>query len=413
MLTIAGICQLFFLVVEHKPSTDSVTLFMKTPISVRVHKSTRTVRVRKRLMKNATRNSSPASASLQGESIWADTQFAQRFRPEITKTLTEAVGFLVRAQGSDGLWRDFLTFAGESDEWVTAYVATALAGLSFTSARKGIDRAWRAMRKRQRPAGGWAYNEKSPADADSTAWGFRMAAVLGKSRFTSALQAKKFLAKHQRRGGGIGTCSARIWMKHFARMSSSAQWTGWCDSHPCVTAVAVDALNVEKRRNALRFLRSRQESNGQWIGYWWADHEYPTTLALDAMTRLGQNRDRLIVEKALTWISKRVEPYGAIVSNTTGEDSPFATACALGSLAQHSGKREIRIAAKCVEWLIENQRRDGAWRASATLRIPLPDDETPDTFKDWTLGTGFRNVCLDHRAVFTTAAVVGVLKHSL
>jgi squalene cyclase len=354
-----------------------------------------------------------SSTSFRGESMWADTKFDQRLRPKIVETLRNAVDFLLAAQRSDGLWCDFLTFAGESDEWVTAYVSTALAGVGFANVSASIRRGGRAMRKRQRPTGGWGYNEGSPADSDSTAWGLRLASILGKSNSDRSVLAKKFLAKSQRRDGGIATCSSRVWGKRFARMSSSALWEGWCDSHPCVTAVATDMLGTDGRYSALRFLRRRQEPGGQWIGYWWADCEYPTTLALDAVTRLGRKRDELVAEKALTWITNRVEPYGAIVSDATGKPSPFATACALGAFAQHFNENRIAPAAKCVEWLIENQREDGSWTASATLRLPLPDDRSPETFKDWRLGTGFGNICLDHRAVFTTASVVAALKGCL
>jgi squalene cyclase len=343
-----------------------------------------------------------------------DTTLLKALRPRANAALKRAVRFLVAARDSDGLWRDFLTFAGESDEWVSAYVCTALAGLDIGNVQEILEQAWRAMSRRRRPTGGWGYNDQSPADADSTAWGLRMASVLGKSKSACALRARKLLHRQQRHDGGAATCSRVEWKSHFERMSFWSEWAGWCDSHVCVTAVALDALDGAARRDALRFVRRRQDPSGRWNGYWWADHEYSTSLALCALTRWGQNRDRPIRERALTWISHRVNTHGAIISGATGRCSPFATACALGIFNQRSaGKDRAEIAVKCLQWLIRNQRHDGAWRASATLRLPLPDDRNPDLYKRWKLGVEFGNICLDHRAVFTTATVVTALRSCL
>jgi squalene cyclase len=323
--------------------------------------------------------------------------------------MAKAVGFLIRAQHSDGLWRDFVTFAGESDEWVTAYVATALAGVDSAAARESTRKAWYAMSKRARRAGGWGYNKESPADADSTAWALRMASALGKSNLASVVRGKRLLTAQQRRDGGIATCSSQVWGACFARMSSSARWSGWCDSHSCVTAASADALDAKERRNALAFLRKRQEVRGRWIGYWWADHEYPTTLALDALKRLGRSSDEARVRKALRWIASRIDSSGAVRSGVTGEASAFSTACALGVLAQNSRWHPSSAARKCLKWLIDHQRRDGSWASSATLRLPFPEDLEPESVEDWPLGDGFGDICLDHRSVFTTACVVGAL----
>jgi squalene cyclase len=329
----------------------------------------------------------------------------------ISRALRSAVEFLARAQGADGLWRDFPSFVGDSDEWVTAYVSNALLGTSFRTAENCVLGACDAMQKRQRPTGGWGYNEDSPPDADSTAWAFRVLVALGKARCKSVHQAKRFMARHQRRDGGIATYfSPWPLRRKFARPSSWSTYTGWCVTDPCVTAAAVNALDTDGQRNAVAFLLKQEGRHGEWRGYWWADYEYATTLALESVTTFGDATESASVERALTWIRNRVQPSGAVRSTTTGRYSPFATACALRALGARRTAERTEQAGRCIAWLIRNQRTDGAWRASATLRIPRPNDRNPEKFRGWTFGGGIGDICLDQNAVFTTASVVAGLK---
>jgi squalene cyclase len=336
---------------------------------------------------------------------------ARQCKATTTKALQRAVRFLLGAQGPDGLWSDFETFAGESDEWVTAYVATALAGVEVDDVSECLRNAWRAMCRRRRPAGGWGYNKKSPADSDSTAWGLRMASALGKSHSVGAIRAGKFLARQQCRDGGIATCSPSAWGGHFSRMAAASRWAGWCDSHACVTGAAVISLNQAGRRSALRFLRKRQGSRGRWSGYWWGDQEYATALAVVAFAEPGSSGDELIARRGFTWLARRINSSGDIISELTGEPSAFAAGCALAAFAQHGGEKYGKVVERLLQRLINHQRRDGSWSSSATLRIPFPDDVAPESFDYWTLGDGFGNICLDHKSLFTTAAVVAALKH--
>jgi squalene cyclase len=266
------------------------------------------------------------------------------------------------------------------------------------------------MQKRQRPTGGWGYNQDSPPDADSTAWAVRVFTALGKARRKSVHQAKRFMAMHQRRNGGIATYSSPWPLRRkFARPSSWSTYTGWCVTDACVTAAAVNALDSDGQRNAVAFLIKQQRRHGEWRGYWWADYEYATTLALESVTTFSDATESASVEKALTWIRNRVQPNGAVISKTTGRRSPFATACALRALGTRPTVERAQ-AARCIAWLIRNQRDDGAWHASATLRIPRPNDRNPEKFRGWKFGGGIGGICLDQNAVFTTASVVAGLK---
>src|SRR5258707_14135068 len=81
--------------------------------------------------------------------------------------LERGVRFLLARQGPDGLWRDFLTPAGEASEWPTGFIGAALhlAGADAGALRRAAE----ALVARQNDDGGWGYNEDVPTDADSAA----------------------------------------------------------------------------------------------------------------------------------------------------------------------------------------------------------------------------------------------------
>jgi hypothetical protein len=65
-----------------------------------------------------------------------------------------------------------------------------------------------------------------------------------------------------------------------------------------------------------------------------------------------------------------------------------------------------------VDWLCRQIRLDGAWPASAVLRVPEPDASDPDAAGGTTWAPGGRKVgavVLDRTGVFTTATVVAAL----
>src|SRR5262249_54570661 len=58
-----------------------------------------------------------------------------------------AIGFLEGRQGKSGFWSDFSTLAGESDEWVTAYVGESLA--FHPASRRPVTRALQVLLRRR------------------------------------------------------------------------------------------------------------------------------------------------------------------------------------------------------------------------------------------------------------------------
>ena len=101
----------------------------------------------------------------------------------IPEAIERGVDYLLDKRTQGGWWRDFFGTpdVGFSDEWVTAYVAHALA-------RTGLDRATCAARQglvllltvpRRAGVAGWGYHVLLPPDGDATTWVLRLALSLG------------------------------------------------------------------------------------------------------------------------------------------------------------------------------------------------------------------------------------------
>src|SRR6266496_2063271 len=112
--------------------------------------------------------------------------------------LERGMRFLLASHGRDGLWRDFLTPAGEASEWPTAFIATAL---HLAGAEPGVLQRAADTLVANQDDGGWGYNEAVPTDADSTACVLLFLALTG-HRGSACRRAASCLVLHQRKENG-------------------------------------------------------------------------------------------------------------------------------------------------------------------------------------------------------------------
>ena len=307
----------------------------------------------------------------------------------VAQALERAIAFLVDQQAHTGRWSDFLLPAGPSDEWVTAFVGACLLETPAKEARLAAERAWQALISRQRDEAGWGYNRLTPADADSTAWALRLAAQLNIAQAERVDAARHFLADHQVVGGGITTYANADPIRRYTRLPEDASLAGWRSAHTCVTAAAAPEVG----KAAARYLARQQAATGDWQGYWWWDDEYTTALAADTLASRRAT--------ALAWAQTRVDSSGAVQS-TDGQLSPWATAWCVRILCLGTTPETRAACTLAMRWLVGSQQRDGSWRASARLRVPMPGQV------DAVGGPGVINAVDQHR-VFTTAAVAAAL----
>jgi hypothetical protein len=121
--------------------------------------------------------------------------------------LSEAVDTVPRAtldpaaRDSEGLWLDFESVMGGSNDWVSAYTGTILAELPASGAHQAAQQTWDILSRRLAASGGWSYNPRLPADADATVWAVRLARALGLQDSEPARRAAEYLVGRQHPGG--------------------------------------------------------------------------------------------------------------------------------------------------------------------------------------------------------------------
>ena len=321
--------------------------------------------------------------------------------------LERGIGYLLARQGDDGLWRDFLTPAGEASEWPTGFIATAL---QLARADAGaIRRAGDALVARQNDDGGWGYNEDVPTDADSTACVLLFLALQGEPASVCRRAASCLVAHQRKEDGGIATYREADPIRGFMGVGRWMRFDGWCRPHTEVTATgarALAALTPTDDRAAAAawwYVRSRQRSDGSWSSYWWTSPHYATQQAVELALSRG---DRDAVGRAAGWALRTQADDGAWRA-PDGRPSAFATALSLSILLKRGA--DGAAVDRAIARLVALQERDGGWPSHPIMRIPLPGDVDPDR-RRWRLRRGGVVVRDQHRT-FTSAACVTALAH--
>ena len=321
--------------------------------------------------------------------------------------LQRAMEFVLARQGSDGLWRDFLTLAGEGSDWPTGFVGEQLA--TAEAPLEPLERAARRLVSTQHDDGGWGYHSGVPTDADSTAWVLLFLRSLGR-RGRPVERAAACLARHQDpESGGIATYREAAPIRRFMGLEQSTDLSGWCSAHLEVTATAGRAFAAlgghfrDRAEAAWRYVRSRQARDGSWSSYWWTSPHYPT---LQAATLAATVNDQEALRRAVAWAGR--QPGCAAERSGHAEPTAFALAATLALLTY--GRRCSPKIHHVTRQLGSLQEADGSWPRRPVLRIPPPHLKEPDAGVAWrrdALGTGV--VIADQHGIFTTAACIAAL----
>ena len=138
----------------------------------------------------------------------------------------------VLSMWQDAHWADFNLPSGESDVWVTAYVAARMGELPSEylpfGARQKIESSLDWLLQNRSSNGAWGFTSKSPSDAEATAW-----AMLALSRHRRAVpvEAYDFIHHCRRPDGGVAVFPG-----------GGLQVNRYKFSAPDVTAVAMNAI---------------------------------------------------------------------------------------------------------------------------------------------------------------------------
>lgn len=300
---------------------------------------------------------------------------------ELRAALDDAVDALVRLQEEDGRWVDYQLPVGASNQWVTAYVGTALAraarALDHEPARRAAAAGAHWLTTDRPYDAGWGYNGLTGPDADSTAMALSLLDTLA---LPVAEADRRFLADLWRPGeGGIATYPGPDAWGH-------AHW----DVTPWAYLVLTEANRDRFRGDFLHGLAANRQADGLWRSYWWRTPLYSTFLTLEALAELG-------------W----TEPPGPVPPLSVQVEGAFdlASAVAIGHLrgADRAGLGPALRA------LLDQQERDGGWPGHPNLRVT--DDACAEPWADphGPIGELYRDLA----GTITTATVVRMLAHLL
>ncbi|MBA3811937.1 MAG: hypothetical protein H0X27_09935 [Caulobacteraceae bacterium] len=262
--------------------------------------------------------------------------------PRLEASRARARRFLLDLQDPDGAWRDFDLPPGPADAWVTAFVGLSLTlagGPPEARTRGALDRAAAYLGGARAPGGGWGYNRRCPADADSTALACLFLAAAGEAARPRDLAV---LAGFQHDDGAFATY----------RFGDPAH--GWRGGHPEVTATALRALLPHlgaghgRIRAGLAWLGRAQDQGGL-TAYWWPTDWY---LALE-LERLAAGAPALG--------SPRLTP---------GPEPVTSFDLALAAELQSIRSPGVRYGA--FQRLLARQSADGSWPSEPILRLTDP-----------------------------------------
>ncbi|GAA3933720.1 prenyltransferase/squalene oxidase repeat-containing protein [Hymenobacter algoricola] len=325
--------------------------------------------------------------------------------PQVLQTAVQkGLQHLRLSRDAQGCWTDFMTSAGQSKLWVTAY-----AGLQLAEIKEGQRIAHDAFDASAfLPA---SYNESIMQDGDSTNFSMGLSRkVWGE---TTPQQLQTWLAFMDADGGWV-TYRNGAQLRQRLELPAHVRVDAWLTPKLCVTAAAAYVLALYQELTpqyeaSCAYLVRHQHADGSWESYWWTSSIYATAFAVLALARRPEHEGAC--EAARQWLAARQAPTGAWHDDTPGaQPSAFFTALALKALLTDPTERYAAATEQGASWLLGHQTSDGSWIPSRILRIPATDVHEPQTVKHWRASSFGVNVLVDdHNRIFTTSTALNAL----
>lgn len=271
----------------------------------------------------------------------------------VCKAVSAAEDFLIAAQDSDGLWRDYFLPSGPSTSWTSAYVAWTLFHASLSVERRDAIERSRLTIQSHRISGRWGYNSKGEPDADTTAWVIRLTAKLSDP---CANDAAKLLAPFVSDSGGVRT------------FSPPERFGIWAEEHADVTPNVGSAL-VESASDKLLIARLRawclekQRNHGGWDSFWWSTNSYALARNLEFLDSSG-GIPATVKESCRNWLLGQSKAQSAFEGGHL----------LLGAVLVGAEKACLDL----VDDLLASQMHDGSWPASSVLQVPHQWDDAAE-----------------------------------
>jgi len=250
---------------------------------------------------------------------------------------------------------------GPSWAWTTACVGSTLSEFGFKS-----EKMLEAILSLQHENGGWSYNTTVLPDADSTLRVIQFLKKIGFIDRTIIVKAEQYVILHQLQDGGFTT-----YLPEEAKDTGYTGYErGWCSSHPCVTALAVNQLqDISVVERAFAYLQNQLKKVGA-TAYWWKTRYY-------VLYETGRSN-------------------GAVFG-----DDPVEIALAL-LLKSKLGIYDPVL----IQKLLVLQRDNGSLPPSKQLRVPKPHQPLDEI-------TGKERIIEDELGIFSTCATIVAISRQL
>ena len=319
--------------------------------------------------------------------------------------------FIQRQQNTDGTWFDYHTSAGVSNIWATGFILNMTSQLlpEHVSAKAKLALA-------SEPGLLWGYRSRYIVDSDSS--GF--AILCGAGKGANGNRSLNQLVRRQNIDGGFATYAAEdiSALGKLMHMPEGSDYSGWTQSHPCVSAVVLFTLLKFNRKKDIRtiqhletFLINYIDSHRR-LAYWWTSEVY-TLFWLVQCCRYTISGD---LKK------KIIDFYNVVIDNFTkkrekGDPSdlhtPFYTSmlikCCCELKKEYKKPESFAITETLVRSLLASQYEDGSWEGTAALQIPEPNCLDPESSLYPVSEHGCNVRAPEYNRLFSTAVAINAL----
>lgn len=345
------------------------------------------------------------------ENLLLKTQIKSEKSVELVKvnsldaSLQASLLYLEKNSTTSYEWTDFLTSAGQSTTWTSAYIGMMVAEVNSDHP------ILTSVLKRVKTLSTGSFNDSMIQDGDTSSFLVGFQQKMGQATDLSHQEWLEFMNSD----GGWVTYRDQAGLRKKLELPDESSLVGWTNAHACVTAAAayvlstIPSLRLDYEITCLR-LATLLENKNRWTSYWWTSDVYATSFAMQA---LSAHQDfKLQCERPALWLAGEQHSNGFWCNPATDESNSFYTALAIKSLLTYDAHSFKESIAKGVEWLLANQTQDGSWQTNRILRIPATDVIDPSAVTHWRRSSfGVNCIVDDHNRLFTTSTVMNALHH--
>ncbi len=335
---------------------------------------------------------------------------------DINTTINNGYKFLSNFFKEHGCWSTFDSSRGQSDVWVTGYVAGEIASLlkGTTLGTEVCD--W--LLSNRGDDGGWGYKREFPSDADSTATVYLAVSQLDPEAADGvADESCRFLAKHyDEETMGFRTYQSLYLMKILGA-DSREEFSGWDLPRLDVTLNVLRALVLQRSPVGRSVLDSASSAmslnNGVYShseAYWWTNSIVCAVLIdrLNVLSELPSMSGEKFYSHLISEDPTESTNYG-ISSDYGTNGCVFATSLFIQTVLKNSVNEPLSLLGH-VAFLLDQQMTDGGWKSGPILAIPTPLDNERLSVKHWRVDVpGFPNILSDKSRVLLTAVAIQAL----